>query len=134
MKKEYLERYAYLHSEGQYYDDLAELEAERIVLTSLAELKIAQGFEYAKPSVTPVMPIDREGFLPPDSATIEERWEIALHSGIEAAALEKQYGKDNVWIGPQVSDEPVFANLTESEQRGLWVRDIDKVLAEYLTS
>lgn len=134
MRKEYLERYAYLHSEGQYYDDLVELEAERIVLTSLAELKAAQGFEYHSHTASPVPPIDEKAFLPPGQAQFDKRQQMAFHEAIEATNLEKRYGKGNVWIGPQISDEPAFSNLTASEQRGLWVRDTDKVLEEYLTS
>jgi hypothetical protein len=111
-----------LRSERQYFNDLVVLEAERIVLNAMAAIQYARGFSYLEVTAAPVMPLDDNCYLPPDMLSYEERGAIGLQRDIRAHRLVKEFGEDNVWLGPDATGKPAIPGLTAAEQRGFWVR------------
>ena len=109
-------------SKGHYFEDLIILEAERVVIEALALVNYARGFSYLEPTAAPVVPLDEHCYLPTDMASIEERWQIGLERDVRAHQLTKEFGDENVWLGPPAQSRPTIPRLTVSEQRGFWVR------------
>lgn len=112
----------YIRTEEFFYDELSEREAERIVLDAMAALMVNDGYQYLEPLARPVVPRTRDSFVPAVSLTVEERLNAAYVSTVRFFKLQDLYGKDNIWEGPELSDIPVFAGLSVSEQRGFWVK------------
>jgi hypothetical protein len=112
-----------LRTEAHYYQDLAVLEAERLLLEAQAKMMYALGYEYLEPTAEPVVPYDEHCYLPPQVATIKERWEIGLQRYLRAKKLVDLHGEQSVWIGPPDLSRSSVPGLTDSEQRSFWIRN-----------
>src|SRR5258708_1361137 len=107
---------------AQYYESLALIEEERAVLEEIAVFKGLEGFSYLDHTVYPVVPVDEHCYLPPGSADFLTRLQMGFDREVRLVELKKKFGVQNVWLGPQVSNQPAFPEFTESEQRGFWIR------------
>ena len=112
----------YIRTERWFYDDLIQVEAERIVLNALVVVKAHQKFTYYERTVCPVVPYVKDGYYPPESLNTKDRLKIALKRTSRYLELQNLYGKSHVWLGPKHDLDDSIEGLSESEQRGFWVR------------
>jgi hypothetical protein len=113
----------YIRTEEFFYDELVVLEAERIALDALSIVRADEGFTYLEHTGMPVVPRTRDSFTPAGTYDVQQRLEIAHQRSMREIELIDFVGRENVWLGPQISQTPEYPGLSESEQRGFWTRE-----------